>query len=282
MGPSTPGFSATGGAPTSPTAATRAGSLGRETLADRLAGLLSAQIEQGKLAPGDRLPTEASLAATHGVSRSVVREAVHRIKSRGLLVSRQGSGVFVAAVAAQQPLAFDPAVLESVDRVVEVAEVRRVLEGEMAALAALRATRGQLASLRKALLAIDAATAAGGDGVAEDMAFHRAIGDATGNPQFSRLQAFLEQYLRDGMRITRANEARRPDFMQAVRDEHHSIVEAIAARDSAAARRAATRHLTHSAKRLERGGLLARASASKTTTPAVDAEPGTPSRRPKR
>ena len=277
MGSSTPGSSAPAGVPPSPSVAGPARSLGRETLADRLASLLSAQIDQWQLAPGDRLPTEARLAAMHGVSRSVVREAVHRIKSRGQLVSRQGSGVFVAAVAAHQPLAFDPAVLESVDRLVEVAEVRRVLEAEMASLAAVRATRSQIAGLRKALLAIDAATAAGGDGVAEDMAFHRAIGEATGNPQFSRLLAFLEQYLRDGMRITRANEARRPDFMQAVRDEHRSIVDAIAARDSTAARRAAIRHLTHSARRLERGGLLARANAAA----AAGAAPAATTRRTK-
>jgi GntR family transcriptional repressor for pyruvate dehydrogenase complex len=252
--------------------------LGRETLSDRLARLLAAQIESAELSPGQRLPTEAQLAATHGVSRSVVREAVHRIKSRGLLVSRQGSGVFVAAVAPHHSLAFDPEVMMSVDRLIEVAEVRRVLEREMAALAALRATRVQVAGLRKALAAIDAATAAGADGVAEDMAFHRAIGEATGNPQFSRLLAFLEQYLRDGMRITRANEARRSDFMQAVRDEHRSLVDAIAAGDSAAARRAATRHLTLSARRLEHGGLLARGAVSDSTQVA----PSAPTRRTKR
>src|SRR5882724_13161036 len=96
----------------SSTAAT--GHLGRETLADRLAARLAAQIEGGALGPGDRLPTEAQLAAEHGVSRSVVREAVHRIKSRGQLVSRQGSGVFVALPPEHRPLEFDPAVLESV------------------------------------------------------------------------------------------------------------------------------------------------------------------------
>ena len=85
------------------------------------------------------------------------------------------------------PLSFDAAVLESIDAVVQVVEVRRVLEGEIAALAAERATRAQVAALRRALKAIDAARAEGGDGVAEDLAFHRAIGDATGNPQFGRL-----------------------------------------------------------------------------------------------
>jgi GntR family transcriptional repressor for pyruvate dehydrogenase complex len=248
---------------TLPTALARSGAragvggLGRETLADRLAALLSSQIMGGQLAPGDRLPTEAQLGATHGVSRSVVREAVHRVKSRGLLVSRQGSGVYVAAVSGHRPLEFDPTVLESLDAVVHVVELRRVLEGEIAALAAERATRAQVAVLRRALAAIDAAAAAGRDGVAEDLAFHRAIGEATGNPQFSRLLAFLEQYLREGMRITRGNEARRLDFMEAVRKEHRIIVDAIAARDARGARRAATSHLVHSAKRLERGGVIA-------------------------
>lgn len=236
---------------------TVAGGLGRETLADRLAALLSSQIQGGRLSPGDRLPTEARMSAEHGVSRSVVREAVHRVKSRGLLVSRQGSGVFVAVASGHQPLEFDPAVLGSVQAVVHVVEVRRVLESEMAALAAERATRVQVAGLRRALAAIDAAAASGHDGVAEDLAFHRAIGEATGNPQFSLLLGFLEQYLREGMRITRGNEARRIDFMEAVRKEHRSIVEAIAGGDPRAARRAATSHMVHSAQRLVRGGVLA-------------------------
>ena len=232
-----------------------ADTLGRDTLADRLATLLSGQIASGRLAPGDRLPTEAQLGTTHGVSRSVVREAVHRVKSRGLLVARQGSGVFVATRPPHRPLEFDPAVLGSVDAVVHVVEVRRELEGGMAALAAQRATRAQVAGLRRALVAIDAAAAAGRDGVQEDLAFHRAIGEATGNPQFALLLGFLEQYLREGMRITRGNEARRADFMEAVRKEHRSIVDAIAAGDARAARRAATRHLVHGARRLERGGV---------------------------
>ena len=232
--------------------------LGSVSLADRLADRLAEQIEGGALKPGDRLPTEAQLGLNHGVSRSVVREAVHRLKSRALLVSRQGSGVFVSVPALHQPLQFDAAVLESVSAVVHVVEVRRVLEGEIAALAAERATRAQVAGMRRALAAIDAASAAGQDGVAEDLAFHRAIGQATGNPQFGRVIGFLEQYLREAMRITRGNEARRLDFMEAVRVEHRAIVEAIAARDVRAARRAATSHLTHSQRRLEKGGVIPR------------------------
>lgn len=241
-----------------PVAVAGAERLVAERLSDRLAALLSAQLENGALRPGDRLPTEQQLAASHGVSRTVVREAVHQLRSRGLLLSRQGSGVFVAAPSENRPLAFDPSVLESVGAVVHVVEVRRVLEGEIAALAAQRATRSQIAGLKRALTAIDAAVEQGRDGVAEDLAFHRSIGEATGNPQFSRLLGFLEQYLREGMRITRGNEARRRDFMEQVRHEHRAMVDAIAARDPAAARKRTTEHILHGERRLEEGGVLVR------------------------
>ena len=132
----------------------------------------------------------------------------------------------------------------------------------MAAFAAERATRTQIAALRRALKAIDAAAAAGQDGVAEDLTFHRTIGEATGNPQFTLLLGFLEQYLREGMRITRGNEARRLDFMQAVRVEHGAIVEAIAARDPALARRRAREHMAHSEQRLIEGGVIAKLKRS--------------------
>lgn len=261
--------SASSAAADSAAAAGRSGRLGQVTLADQLADRLALQVSRGELKPGDRLPTEAQLCSAHGVSRSVVREAVHRLKSRALLVSRQGSGVFVAVAPRHQALEFDPAVLESVHAVVHVVEVRRVLEGEIAALAAERATKAQVAALRRALSALDAAVEAGGDGVAEDLAFHRLMGQATGNPQFARLIGFLEQYLREAMRITRGNEARRQDFMDAVRLEHRAIVDAIAAGDARAARRAATTHLTHSQLRLEEGGVLPARSARSARKPRI-------------
>lgn len=244
-----------------PTASLAAGAaaparLVAERLSDQLAALLGGRISSGALRPGDRLPTEAQLALAHGVSRTVVREAVHQLKSRHLVSARQGSGVFVAAPQLNQPLEFDPRVLESVQSVVHVVEVRRILEGEIAALAAERASRAQIAALRRALKAIDAAAASGHDGVAEDLAFHRVVGEAAGNPQFRLLLGFLEQYLREGMRITRGNEARRQDFMDAVRLEHRAIVDAIAARDPVQARRRATEHLVHGERRLVDGGVI--------------------------
>jgi GntR family transcriptional repressor for pyruvate dehydrogenase complex len=227
-----------------------------ERLSDRLAALLARQIEAGRLRPGDRLPTEAQLASDHGVSRSVVREAVHQVRSRGLVISRQGSGMYVAPTAPQQPLRFDPKVLDSMEAVLQVVELRRVLEGEMAALAAQRATRAEVAGLKRALKAIDRATDRGEIGIAEDFAFHRSIGEATHNPQFVRLLAFIEQYLLDAMRVTKTNEATRTDWMEDVHREHRAIVDAIAAHDAEAAREAAIQHHRHGEQRLEEGGYL--------------------------
>src|SRR5688572_12646073 len=120
-----------------------------DRLSDQLAARLLSQVQQGALVPGDRLPTEQQLAQAHGVSRTVVREAVHQLRSQGVLVSRQGSGVYVALPAPNKPLAFDPTVLDSLAAVVQVVEVRRALEGEIAALAAQRASRTQIAAIRR-------------------------------------------------------------------------------------------------------------------------------------
>jgi len=227
-----------------------------ERLSDRLASLIGAQIDGGALSPGDRLPTEQQLAAAHGVSRTVVREAVHQLKSQGLVRSRQGSGVFVTEPPAHRALAFDPKVLESMDAVVQMVELRRVIEGEMAALAAARATRAQVAGLRRALAAIDQITVRGGLAVDEDLAFHRAIGEATGNPQFVRLLAILEAYVRDAMTVTKGYESRRADFVAQSRREHHAIVAAIEARDAKAARAAAIEHHLNGERRLIVAGVI--------------------------
>lgn len=227
------------------------GPLATERLSDRLASALHAQIDSGALAAGDRLPTEAALAAQYAVSRTVVREAVSRLRSMGLVHARQGSGVFVAAAQAARPLAFDPAVLAHLPAVLEVVEVRRTLESEVAALAAERATPAQRRAIGQALAAVDASVSSGSAGVEEDLAFHRAIAQACGNTQFPRLLQHLEQYLRDAMTVTRTNEALKAEYRAQVLDEHHAIAAAIQARDPAAARAAAAAHMQQAIRRLQ-------------------------------
>lgn len=224
-------------------------------LSDQLADRLREQIEGGVWQPNERIPTEAKLCEQHAVSRSVVREAVHQLRSQGLLQSRQGSGMYVVP---QRHRAWQPdlSLLGSMQGVVQMMELRRVVESGMAPLAAERAKASQIKALWKAFQAIDEATNSGQSGVAEDFAFHRAIAEASNNPQFVRLIGYLEQYLLDAMSVTKHNEARRSDFMEQVRDEHRAIVQAIADRDPEAARKAATTHMELGQWRLSEGGWL--------------------------
>lgn len=104
-----------------------------------------------------------------------------------------------------------------------------------------------------ALDSIDAAVAAGGDGVTEDLRFHRAIAAASGNPFLVQALGFFSQYLEEAIGVTRSNEARREDFARQVRDEHRAMVEAIRHRDALAARNAAQTHMFNAARRLAEG-----------------------------
>ena len=222
----------------------------RAHLSDQVAKALTIEIRSGRLAPGDRLPTEAVLALQFAVSRTVVREAVSRLKSLGLVDSRQGSGVFVRA-AGFSPLNFDAANAVSKGAVVQMVEVRRALEAEVAALAALRRRAADLKRIRQAVRALARAVAAGGDGVEEDVSFHRAIAEAAGNPFLIDTLEYLGQFLRGATRVTRANEARRDDFARQVQDEHQAIVLAIEAADPLLARHAAARHMDNAIVRIE-------------------------------
>ncbi|WP_327117973.1 FCD domain-containing protein [Nocardia sp. NBC_01730] len=219
-------------------------------LADRVAAMLSEEIVSGQLAEGDRLPTEVELVKQLGVSRTVVREAVSRLRNAGLVEPRQGLGVFVTS-RRTRPLDLAAEAADTKSKVLQIVEVRRALEAEAAGLAATRATPGTVARIRQALDAIDAAVRAGGDGVDEDLAFHRAIAESTGNAVMASTVRYLGDLMHGGIRVTRANEARRADFIAAVRQEHHAILAAIEAADAAAARAAARRHMKHAAARLQ-------------------------------
>ena len=219
-------------------------------LSDQVADALAAEIRAGRLGVGDKLPTEAALVAQFLVSRTVVREAVSRLKSLGLVDSRQGSGVFVREVGFS-PLNFDARLALSKQAVIQMAEVRRALEAEVAELAAKRRSLADIKRIRQSITLLDKAVQGGGDGVDEDVQYHRAIADAARNPFLIGTLEYLGQFLRGATRVTRANEARREDFARQVRDEHEMIVQAIEAGDPVAARKAAAQHMDNAIQRIE-------------------------------
>ena len=222
------------------------------SLSEKLAQTLETSIREGKLGTGEKLPTENALVEKYGVSRTVVREAFSRLKTLGLIETRQGSGAYVKAL--PQP---DSGKLKlipdgSVEAVLKVVEVRRALEAESAALAAERRTPQSLKKIKQAMAALDKAVANGGDGVSEDVAFHAAIAQAANNPFLMDTLAYLNQFLENATRVTRANEATRAHLEDAVRNEHQAILDAIEAGDIRAARQAGTKHMLNAAKRISR------------------------------
>lgn len=225
------------------------------TLAERMARVLQEQIRGGIYPVNARLPTETEMSAQFGVSRTVVREAISRLRSDGLVETRQGSGTVVRDPAASQSfrLARAPGEHPSAG-VLRMLELRRGIEAEMAALAAARRSAAEMKQIQRALEAIDAATDAGGDGVAQDLAFHIAISHAAHNSYYTDLLAMLTRALRDAIHVTRSNEARRADLAEQVRSEHHELCEAIRTRDADAARAAAHAHMANTASRLRRAG----------------------------
>lgn len=211
---------------------------------------LSADIRGGRLAPGARLPTEQALTSELGVSRTVVREAVAALRADGLVVTRRGSGAFVADPAAGPFRIVSPRAT-SLSDILNVMELRLAVEVQAAGLAAERAGRKQLAPIRAALRAIGDALQRGEGAVAEDFAFHRAIAEATGNDQFPRFLAYLGSHVipRQSVRLQVDTPEERRLYLERIQVEHTRIVTAIAEGEPVEARRAMRDHLTRSLER---------------------------------
>jgi GntR family transcriptional repressor for pyruvate dehydrogenase complex len=234
-----PSGDADNGALMQPIAATR--NLTEEVV-ERIAG----EIGSGRIAPGERLPTERALMTALGVSRTVIREAVAALKSEGLVVTRQGSGAFVAADASRVPFRIDAAALNSGEDILSLMELRLAIEVEASALAARRASPRQLATIERALERIDTAIAQGDSAVSEDFAFHRAIADAAGNAQFVKLLEFLGRHVipRQRLRVAMRTPEEQRGYLTRIQSEHRKIAAAIGARNPVAARRVMRTHLS--------------------------------------
>lgn len=235
-----------------PNAAT-GGSLRRAPgLAETLARHLRAAITGGSFGPGEKLPTEAALAAGFGVSRPVVREAIAQLRYEGLLRTQQGRGVFVSETGAGTLFSLALEDLSDPRTLAQIYQLRMIIEIGAARLAARHATRPQKAALRRALAALDEAVAAGADGIEPDIAFHLAIAQASGNDQLAALMRMLYGGLRKSIAVARRNSERAgTETIREVQAQHRAVQEAIVAGDEGAAEAAMQRHLEFTAGQLQ-------------------------------
>ena len=198
-------------------------------------------ILKGQLKPGDQLPAERDLAQSFGVSRTAVREAVKTLREKGLVEAYTGRGTFVTSGTSH-------AIRQSLDLMIRVsqqegslhlAELRQVLEPEIAALAALRIEEQLLTTMREAVAAMDRNVNDPDAYIEADLDFHLALAEAVGNPLILSLLDSIVGLLREQRsRIFEVDGG--PERGQF---HHKRILEAIERHDQAAARAAMRAHL---------------------------------------
>src|SRR5438876_9994891 len=201
---------------------------------------VKAMIAEGRLKSGDQLPPERDLAEKFVVSRTSVREALRALESLGLVEIRPGEGTFVREVSVEsliEPLALVMA--SQREAIGELFEARRMIEPALAALAARRATPEELHEMERILEEQAKAVAAGNTGLAQDAAFHAAIGVAAHNAAITR----IAHAIMDLLTQSREESLNTPGRPQRSHQDHCRILRAIRAHDERAAHQAMLDHL---------------------------------------
>ena len=220
----------------------------RPSLPEELASVILRQIGDGDFKLGEVLPSEQTLAAMFNVSRTVVREALARLKFEGIIQSKRGSGPMVSALPGARGSYALPNVSSAEERI-GVCEFRFFLEGECAALAAMRATEEQLAAMRACLQEMQQAVDGGTSGLVADYRFHCLLAEAAHNEYMSGFIKFLSSKILDGVQGARSLSNQDMRRAAEVLIEHRNIYNAIAARDGEEARKMARAHMHNSAAR---------------------------------
>ena len=185
-----------------------------------------------------QFPIEADITKAHGVSRSVTREAIKMLTAKGLLSARPRTGTVVEPPASWN--LFDPDVLRwslerklSVELLRQFNQLRIGIEPEAAALAATVRNEAALTSIWEGLAAMRDAESRAGDALEADIAFHVAVLRATDNPFYVQLRNLVATALRVSIQFTNRIKGHSASIA-----DHAAVAEAIADRDSEAARRA--------------------------------------------
>jgi DNA-binding FadR family transcriptional regulator len=221
-----------------------------EHLPARIAAQIGREISEGRIAPGEKLPTEHLLAKTFGVSRSVVREAIAQLRNEGLVETRQGVGAFATELERRQSLRIEQEDLSKRESFRDLFQLRIPLEIEAAGLAAVHHTAEELVRIDEALEQMSGAEKWTEQGIVSDLAFHRAIAAATHNDYFQLFIGFVAERISLAINAARAA-AILEEIVEVTIAEHVTIRDAIAARDPVEARQAMRYHLTGAAARLD-------------------------------
>ncbi|WP_345075292.1 FadR/GntR family transcriptional regulator [Paeniglutamicibacter cryotolerans] len=212
----------------------------RNRLSEQVAEQITADLIRRGLKPGDRLETEPELVEQYDVSRSVIREAGRILDERGLVDIRPGRGMVVAAFDGSGISRQYALMLELTDGTFrQLMEMRLVMEVGMTELAALNHTEADAALIRETITAYGTAGADQEKALEWDLAFHRALAIASGNPFFVHSVEPINEYLRRTYKSSLGYVAEQHATLQ----EHTAIAEAIFSRDSTKAAAMTRAHL---------------------------------------
>lgn len=202
---------------------------------------LKGMIVSGELRPGERLPREADLATSLGLSRSSLREAVRALSLVRILDVRQGDGTYVSSLASDSLLDALNFIVEfhRDASVLELLEVRRILEPAASARAAVRISSEAVADLEEVLNRATAESPVE-DLVKADVEFHRAIAVAGGN---TVLASLIESLSGPTQRARIWRGMTQEGALHRTLDEHRAIFNAISRRDPEMASTWATVHI---------------------------------------
>jgi GntR family transcriptional repressor for pyruvate dehydrogenase complex len=210
-------------------------------LYEQIVEQIEGSIVKGDLKAGDQLPAERDLAQRFGVSRTAVREAVKALREKGLVEAYSGRGTFITDGTTQ-------AVRQSLDLMVKIgqpegsthlAEVRAILEPEIAALAAVRIQEPELTTMRDAVAAMDRAGQDPETYIEADLDFHLALAEGAANPLILSLLDSIVALLREQrLRIFKV-----PGGPERGQIHHKRILDAVDRHDSEKAREAMRAHL---------------------------------------
>lgn len=197
-------------------------------VSDQIVNQIQAQIVEGKLAEGQKLPNEQALASQFGVSRASVREALSMLESKGVVERHKNGGTFLCKYCLEKILAaIDiPRKLDS-ELFEDLYEARELLEIRVAGLACERADELDFAKIEKTLAMMQASLEKGDSGIKADILFHQCIAMATKNQVIAGIVRSLGTMLED----MRVKTLAYPGRLEACLKEHRAIYRAIRERD---------------------------------------------------
>lgn len=196
----------------------------RRSVYEDIVTQIRAMIDRGELAVGDRLPPERRLAEMFSVSRNTVREAIRSLADQGLLESRQGAGTFVGQGDARDFAAsFAGAILRGKPELREIFEIRKIVEPEIAGMAARSASPGDVTRLEAILADQERAVAKGEPTDKHDLELHSTLAEASGN---SVMRAMVRA-LHDELYESRSVGLQSPPRQLASLNAHRAIVSAV-------------------------------------------------------